>query len=162
MVVCRVEASAGTERPRRTSSAKANQGLPVWAPILCAGHRPLFDQCRAEPRLLYLYRSDVWLAHSLSPLFAGLIFLAWVRRKLPKVISHTPMLQMNCQRWRENPNSLPGFTISSRAHHKEAICSEIGSARATFSMGEETPSSLRRAGQSSSSATDAHEERKAK
>ena len=37
-----------------------------------------------------------------------------------------------------------------------------GSGRATFSMCEETPSSLRRAGQRSSSATDAHEERKAK
>src|SRR6266566_4909768 len=36
-----------------------------------------------------------------------------------------------------------------------------GSARATFSMGEETPSSLRRTGQRSSSATDAHEEKKA-
>ena len=36
-----------------------------------------------------------------------------------------------------------------------------GSARAPFSLGEETPSSLRRAGLSSSSATDAHEERKA-
>jgi hypothetical protein len=55
----------------------------------------------------------------------GTICFAWVRRKLPKVISHTPMLQMNCQRWRENPNSLPSFTLSSRAHHKEAICSEI-------------------------------------
>src|ERR1700730_16824923 len=37
-----------------------------------------------------------------------------------------------------------------------------GSARATFSMCEETPSYLRRAGHSSSSATDAHETRKAK
>jgi len=30
-----------------------------------------------------------------------------VRRKLPKVIYHTPMLKMNCQRWIENPNSPP-------------------------------------------------------
>src|SRR5689334_20027767 len=34
---------------------------------------------------------------------AGLIFLAWVRRKLPKVIYPTPILKMNCQRWIENP-----------------------------------------------------------
>src|SRR2546422_8874546 len=34
---------------------------------------------------------------------AGLICLAWVRRKLPKVIYPTPMLKMNCQRWIENP-----------------------------------------------------------
>src|SRR6266705_628760 len=38
---------------------------------------------------------------------AGLICLAWVRRKLPKVIYHTPLLNMNCKRWLENPNSLP-------------------------------------------------------
>src|SRR5215469_7239305 len=38
---------------------------------------------------------------------AALIFLAWVRRKLPKVIYHTPMHNMNCKRWIENPNSLP-------------------------------------------------------
>jgi len=44
---------------------------------------------------------------------AGLIFLAWVRRKLPKVY-HTLMLKMNCQRRLENPNSLPGFTIDIR------------------------------------------------
>ena len=30
-MVCRVEAPAGTERPRHTSSAKANQGLPFYA-----------------------------------------------------------------------------------------------------------------------------------
>src|SRR2546425_11436826 len=34
---------------------------------------------------------------------AGLIFLAWVRRKLPKVIYPTPLLNMYCQRWIENP-----------------------------------------------------------
>src|SRR5260370_20786309 len=34
---------------------------------------------------------------------AGLICLAWVRRKLPKMIYHAPMLNMNCQRWLENP-----------------------------------------------------------
>ncbi len=35
------------------------------------------------------------------------------RRKLPKVIYHTPTLKMSCQRRLENPNSLPGFTIDS-------------------------------------------------
>src|ERR1700694_5221663 len=44
---------------------------------------------------------------------AGLICFAWVRRKLPKVIYHTPTRKMNCQRRLENPNSSPIFTIDS-------------------------------------------------
>ncbi len=55
----------------------------------------------------------VYGATLLFSALTALILLAWVRSQRPKVIYHTPMLKMNCQRWIVNPNSLPGSTISS-------------------------------------------------